>query len=330
MTRIGINPARGKTSSYRPARVTVAVLVYIPHLAGYFARRLDVLRITLSSILHNTRVPFDVLVFDNGSCREVVDFLRSMRDAGKVDYLLLSSRNLGKIGAFQLLFRAAPGEIIAYTDDDVMFYPGWLEAHLKILETYPRVGMVSGSPVRDNSRRASETLQQFIQSGDSALTVSHEQRIPEEWERDWAESTGRDPDQHLQSYQDYFDIILSYNKVEAFGSASHFQFLSPKRVIEQALPEDWSGYLMGRMIELDERIDQLGLLRLSTPHRFTQHIGNTVSSKLLEQIQSFHLDIQRENQTAPGREHWLLKIPGSGRLFKKIYHYLFRVLYGGS
>ncbi len=62
-----------------------------------------------------------------------------------VDDLLLSQRNIGKIDALRILFNAAPGEIIAYNDDDIFFYPGWLEAHLEILDSFPKAGMVSGA-----------------------------------------------------------------------------------------------------------------------------------------------------------------------------------------
>jgi len=59
------------------------------------------------------------------------------------------------------------------------------------------------------------------------------------------------------------------------GAANHFQFVAPKQVILQALPGKWTGKLMGSMIELDEAIDNLGYLRLSTAKRYTRHLGNS-------------------------------------------------------
>ena len=75
MTRIGINPARGKLSGYQPARVTVAVLTYLPDLSGYFESRLQVLQLVFASLLAHTSLPYDLLVFDNGSCQSAVDYL---------------------------------------------------------------------------------------------------------------------------------------------------------------------------------------------------------------------------------------------------------------
>ena len=34
-----MNPARNRVTNYHPARVTVAILVYLPHLTGYFVTR---------------------------------------------------------------------------------------------------------------------------------------------------------------------------------------------------------------------------------------------------------------------------------------------------
>ena len=143
--RVGVGPTRFQSVEYRPARVTACVLVFIPEQFGYYQQRLDILKICLGSIIeHTPRDAYDLLVFDNGSCPEVLEYLRSLYDENKVQYLLLSRANVGVANAFRTMFSAAPGEVIAYCDDDVLFYPGWLEAHLEILDGFPQVGMVSG------------------------------------------------------------------------------------------------------------------------------------------------------------------------------------------
>jgi glycosyltransferase involved in cell wall biosynthesis len=330
MTRIGINPARGVVSAYHPAKVTVAVLTYIPHLEGYFQNKFDVLRLVLASIQAHTVVDHDLLVFDNGSCREVVDYLQGLSQNGKIDYLILSSRNLGKIGAFKLLFNAAPGEIVAYADDDILFFPGWLEAALEIMNTYPMVGMVSGIPVRDSSSRARKSLMTWIESQPIGLEVAHDGEIPDEWEIDWAISTGRDPAKHLQSLGKKSGLCLSWQGVEAFGSASHFQFVSPKNVIQYSLPDQWSGKLMGAMVELDEAVDINGYLRLSTLRRYVRHIGNTLSDEMVKEAKKLGLQVNRARKPINKDRHWLLQIPGTGRILKFIYGWLFTVLNRGG
>ncbi len=328
MARLGINPARGKFSEYRPTRVTVAMLTYIPSLDGYFHNRLEGLKLSLTSLRRHTTLPYDLFVFDNNSCVEVVDYLRGLKDNGDIQYLLLSDKNIGKIGALKVMFNALPGELVAYSDDDILFYPGWLEAHLEILEKFPQVGMVSGAPVRNASKHAMQTLHRFENEAPTVLNVIHERRIPDEWERDWAVSTGRDPTQHLEDTRDEVDTVVKVEGVEAIAGANHFQFVGPKEVVIKALPNEWSGKLMGHMVELDEAVDSLGYLRLSTVQRFTRHIGNAISEELGGEVKSLGLTAMATSQRSPiRRKHWLLSIPGMRRILKSIYDRLFIILH---
>lgn len=338
MARIGINPARGKLSDYRPARVTVAVLTYFPDLSGYFEHRLEVLRMALDSLFAHTTLPYDLMIFDNGSCQPVVEYLLGLREAGEIDYLVLSPINIGKIGAFRILFNAAPGEIIAYNDDDILFYPSWLEAQLEILDLFPRAGMVSGLPVRDAANHAHKSLDQLVLQGAPGLTVTYERCIPDEWEADWALSTGRDPQEHLQTTQEQLDMVLrmqkpgSQERSTAIGSANHFQFVAPKSVLLQALPAEWNGKLMGHMVELDEAVDNLGYLRLSTANRYTRHLGNALSQAVLEEARALGLLATGEAVTTtatprPRKKHWLMRIAGSRRILSTLYKRLFDILY---
>src|SRR5258706_4807772 len=121
--RRGQNPAKFVNQVAKSARVTVALLNYIPFLSGFYAEALDVLKVSLESMRNDPGLPFDLLVFDNGSCAEVRDFLVGEKDAGRIQYLILSEKNLGKGGAWNIMLACAPGQIISYTDSDVMFYP---------------------------------------------------------------------------------------------------------------------------------------------------------------------------------------------------------------
>jgi len=309
-------------------------------LAGYFEQRLEVLKLVLASLDAHTTPELELYVFDNGSCETVVDYLVGLRQAGQIDCLMLSQRNLGKIDALRILFNAAPGEMIAYNDDDIFFYPGWLEAHLEVLRSFPKAGMVSGLPVRNAAGHARKSLERLAAGGLPGLSILHERRIPDEWEADWAASTGRDPQAHLQATHDLTDLVLRMQKpdgagfCEAIGAANHFQFVCPKKVILQALPASWTGKLMGSMIELDEAIDDLGYLRLSTAQRYVRHLGNSLSEAVRQETAGLGLSLENGSSPSPARQtsrgrkkHWLLRIPGSRRVFVSIYNRLFDILY---
>lgn len=329
MARIGMNPARGQRTDYRPARVTVAVLVHIPHFEGYFRQRLQVLKLCLGSLLANTAEPHDLLVFDNGSCPEVGALLKQLEAEGNLDYLVRSRRNLGKLNALQVLFRAAPGALVAYCDADFFFYPGWLGSHLEIYDTYPNVGMVTGYVVRHLFAEARTSANLTFAETEEGVTVERGDLIPEEWTRDWALSTGRDPQEFLSKLGGEKDIRLQYRGLKAFAAANHDQFLAPKNVIAEALPLQWTEHLMGQMLELDEAVNAGGFLRLSTGERTTRHIGNTVPADLLDRLPdgSHPLGIRpsmRPASVSSGIKRRLLRWPPVRSLLLGLYSRLFK------
>ena len=326
MTRFGMNPARNKNISYQPSRVSAAMMTYIPNLEGYFTHRLDVLKLSLESLIHSVGEKTDIAVFNNGSCSQVCDYLDDQLEIGRIDYLFHSGKNLGVIGGFKILFNALPGELIAYCDDDVLYYPGWLDAHLEIIDTFPRTGMVSGAPVGYSSEHAVKAVDEFIANDSPDLIVLDKPRV-DDWEESWAVSTGRPTADHLKQVQDTPNKHLIYRGVEAVQSAKHFQFVTPKEVICEAFSPDWSGSLMDGLVALDESVDNLGYLRLTTPHRYTRHIGNTISREIQIEAGELGLEMKGEVPEVQEYEHWILKIPGSGRVLWPMYRWLFKVLH---
>ena len=131
--RKGQNPAKFVKDVARPERITVALLNYIPFLSGFYAETLDVLKVCMESMRKDAGLPFDLMVFDNGSCAEVRDFLIKEKEEGRIQYLILAEKNMGKGGAWNMILAGAPGEIIAYTDSDVLFSPKWLSRSVEIL-----------------------------------------------------------------------------------------------------------------------------------------------------------------------------------------------------
>ncbi len=330
MARIGMNPSRTKISQFHPARVTVAILVHVPNLTGYYEHRLSVLKASLWSLKVNTTVAFDLLVFDNGSGPEAAGFLDEMLGRGELDLLFRSRRNVGKLGALQIMFQAAPGELIAYADDDFFYYPGWLESQLAVMDTYPQVGMVSGYAVPSffTPDRTSSNLR-FAESN-PAVAVGRSEPFPETWISEWAESTGRQPAEALEEESHFTPVRYVYQGLPALGAANHDQFLCRKSVIVECLPEDWSGQLMGQMIELDRAVDRAGYLRLATAERTTQHIGNTINPAFAARLpESLELSAaappseRRRSTLAAWRRRVLLSRPVRWFLLG-VYSHLFR------
>lgn len=276
--RKGQNPAKFVSKVAKPQRITVAVLNYIPFLSGFYAEMLDVLKVCLTSLRTDAGLPFDLMVFDNGSCAEVRDFLVQEREEGRIQYLILSEKNLGKGGAWNIIFAGAPGEIIAYADNDVLFYPGWLKRSVEILEAFPKVGMVTARPFRTPEKY----LQASIRWATENAQLEQGHFLPYDWFYEFSATLGYSDDELEKIYRETKDYRVSYNGVSAFLGASHWQFTAYRSVLMQFLPFEMSKP-MGQVRQLDERMDAAGYLRLMTPERYVQNMSNSLPAELRSQ-----------------------------------------------
>ena len=271
--RIGQNPAKYLKEVTQPARVTTAVLNYIPFLSGFYSEALDVLKVCLESARHDPGAEMDLLVFDNGSCEEARQWLLDEHQAGRIHYLILSEKNLGKGGAWNVILGGAPGEIISYADSDVLFSPGWLARSLQLLETYPNVGMVTARPFRTREDYYSATLAW----GEATPDVLVEQGALVPWQTflEFDLSLGQSEDDIRRHYDSTRDVRLTYRGVPAYAGASHWQFTAWKSTLQGFLPFSMDRP-MGQVKQLDERMNAAGLLRLMTAEPLAMNMSNTL------------------------------------------------------
>jgi len=271
--RVGQNPAKAIEHVAQPSRITAAVITYIPFLGGYYSHSLEILKVCLSSLRQNADLPFDLLVFDNASCTEVRDYLCQAHRRGEIQFLWLSDRNIGKGGAWNVIFGGAPGEIIAYADSDIYFFPGWLSVLVKVLEVFPQAGMVTGMPMWSPPEYSRSTIE-WGQSHPEAR-LERGRLLP--WEDYWrhARSLGQTEAEARAYHEAHEDICLHFQGQRYYVGAGHFQFVARKRALQSVLPIP-SERPMGQVRSLDRALDEQGYLRLSTPDWWVQHLGNTL------------------------------------------------------
>jgi hypothetical protein len=135
-------------------------------------------------------------------------------------------------------------------------------------------------------RYATQTINAFA-SWDG-VQVRRGQLIPRELEQHYIDNMGRDWDSYQQEVAGLEDIEFTYQGVSALASAGHHQFVAPRQLILDILP-GWDSNLMGRMIELENSIDQQGYLRLSTPEPVTHLLGNVISAENAAEAQRLGL-----------------------------------------
>lgn len=270
--RKGQNPAKFVDSVRRPERITAAVLNYIPFLSGFYAESLDVLKVCLDSMRDQPGLPFDAMVFDNGSCEVVRDYLVAEKEAGRIQYLVLAERNVGKGGAWNVILGGAPGEIIAYCDSDVLFSADWLRRSVEILETFPNVGMVTARPFRTPP----DLYERTLAWGRSEAIVESGSFIPWETFLAFNLSLGQTEAENRRIYAETQDWRLVYKGVPAIAGASHWQFTAFKSRLQSFLPFEM-GKPMGEVRQLDRRVNNAGMLRLMVPEPLAMNMSNTLA-----------------------------------------------------
>lgn len=269
--RVGQNPAKSINQVQQPQDITVAVVTYIPFLSGFYAQSLDVLRICLESLWSSIDIPADLLVFDNASSPEVRNYLQEVQHQGRIQYLVLSDKNVGKGGAWNFIFQAAPGEHIAYSDSDVHFSPGWLSRSLEILHAFPNTGMVTARPMRTPEAFYTSTLAWAQQAPE--VTLENGEFIPWEVYRQHVLSLGTSETQAREWYESRSDWRLTRNKVQALIGAAHFQFTARKSILQEFMPFKMDRP-MGQVRSLDDQLNTAGYLRLTTTESLVKHMGN--------------------------------------------------------
>jgi glycosyltransferase involved in cell wall biosynthesis len=316
--RIGQNPAKKIDNVPQPEKVTVVVVTYIPELIGYYAHSLEVLKVCLGSIWDNTHVPYDLMVFDNGSCDEVRRYLGDAQERGRIQYLILSQKNYGKAGAWNIIFGAAPGKYIAYADSDVYHYPGWLDPQLKVLDSFPEAGMVTGMPMWTPEEFSTAT----IDWAESNVDVRLERGKFLTWEDYWkhSKSLGTEETKARDHFESTEDILVHTPAGRLFIGAAHFQFVAPKQVLSSLLPIQ-SERPMGQVRLLDIAMNKAGLLRFCTPDWWVMHMGNT-----LDVVPgSDRIVSESKKPMKPVSSFWKRKIPR--KIAAYLYHKSFEILY---
>jgi hypothetical protein len=301
--RVGHNPARFVEKVAQPAGITVTVVNCIPFLSGYYEQSLDVLKVVIESLdaTREREHPYDVMVFDNHSCAEVRAYLQEAYGKRKIQYLVLSDTNIGKIGAWNFMFGAAQGEYIVFSDGDVEFRPGWLISSLELFETFPNVGMVTARPLLTPREYSTATFEWALK-----------EKVLEEgpflsWEiiSEHGRSLGlkEDPDDPKLPVN---ISRVTYGGTIAYIGASHFQFLAKREILKSIIPIQSEQPMRGERA-LDILINKKRLLRLTTIEPYVVHLGNRISKPVSNQMPDKR-SMFRRFLLLPGIRHLLLWI----------------------
>jgi glycosyltransferase involved in cell wall biosynthesis len=296
---------------------------------------LEVLKLFFESLFSSVRQSFDLMVFDNGSCVTVQDYLLGLRRDNVIQYLILSEYNLRKLGALNFLLSAAPGEVIAYADSDVFFLPGWLEASLNVLEAFPEAAKVTSLPIfgPDYSVLFSRVLQGAERDPSISIQTGH--LVPERYITAHQLSLGETDQQYQARLKGRKDVLLSRGKTEAFLSTADFQFMITKEAAHSVLPllleptDEYNDPIYSPVLE--SRLEAAGFWQLSTTEYLVHHMGNQIPDLKRELPWANIMSISHRSPKLHLTTSNRMKILGNRyvrRVLKRINTFSYKLLYG--
>lgn len=323
------NPGIAKLQFKVPRPLTLTTVTYVPQLSEYYQSGLDILKLVLYSIQQSLKEPYDLMVFDNGSCPEVISYLMELNRRDVIQWLFLSSRNMKKIGAWNIMFPAAPGRLIYYFDSDIYHYPGWYEASCAILDAFPRAGIINAFPFL-GVRQKGRTLQ--LASQDPDISIKNGKFVDPLILEEMAVGLGADPKAYVKKKMKEDQIRLQSRETAALVSTSHCQFLTTSSVLRRIFPQDPDWAINSSEKDFDELISNQNYMHLSTIEGHIYHLGNVLTPKWREIAQQEKVELcsQQENEIKPMPRilRMILELRPVKAVMLRLYGVFFRLLYG--
>lgn len=279
--REGINPNRHNApDGYAP--YIASAVVHLPNFEGYHEQRFEVVKVSLETMRKNAGLNCQTLIWDNGSCAEFRDWLMNEYKPDHVRFGTNVGLSSGRAGIVRML---PPSTIVAVADDDMYYYPDWFKAQVELMHAFPNVGQVSGYPVRTQMRWGNH---ETIRWANKTAKVEYGKFIPDEWDKDFCDSIGRDYNWHLAYTlgNGDRDIRITYQGVKAYAFAHHCQFICEAGKLAPLM--QYTNEAMSDDKIFDNAVDATGMLRLTTVERMTRHIGNVLDADLKPRARRKH------------------------------------------
>ena len=281
--RIGNNPEKEQNILEVDAYHRVVIPVYIPNLTEpYFKDGLKILKLCLQSLLKTVHAKTRISIINNNCCIEVSNYLESLyKEHDKVDQLLNSKINLGKVNALYAAIKSNLEPLVTISDSDVMFLPNWQQAVENTMVEFPECGMVS--PVPSSIAYRGEYLNSTIYYAFFKGKLNFEEINNPEGLLKFENSIGRKMynETHLKKH-----LVVSNKKGKAVIGCGHFVATFRAEVFEAAPSENCKFKIVGGSEGkyLDKPNDTSGFLKLATLENHAYHLGNTIESWMNEEL----------------------------------------------
>jgi len=96
----------------------------------------------VQSVLKFTKTPFELIIVDNGSNRETVDYLKELSAKDERIKVIFNEDNLGFPKGVNRALKTAKGKYILIANNDIIVTEGWLERMIEVAEADNQIGLV--------------------------------------------------------------------------------------------------------------------------------------------------------------------------------------------
>lgn len=281
--RSGTNPQKTQEKIHLETDLRVIMVVFIPDVKGYYANSLEVFKLSLQSLIASNKGQYNITIVNNGSCREVQEFLASF-SGEEIETIIHHSKNIGKIDALIGAARGAREPLITLTDADILFLDNWYAATQEVFHVFKRAGSVSPIPFRHGFYYGTSSVLKEILLNRLKF---YKTKIPENF---------ADHNRYLESINwgnektDSLEWpVVQKGNVKAIVGSGHQVLTIKREILFSTVPTSPSLTLIGEDSEykyIDEPIDRAGLFRLATYKNYAFHMGNTLEPWMEEKLYS--------------------------------------------
>lgn len=300
--RVGYNPLKDKMHSDNDFYHQVILPVYIPNLEGYFKDSFEILKLCLDSLIITSHKKTYISIVNNGSCREIIDYLQELLLQNKI-HELTHSTNIGYINA---ILKGSVGHkftLVTTSDADVLFLNNWQKATYDVFENFPKAGAVCPTPSSKSFNYLTFNIiaDYFFSKKLKFTSVKNSLAL-----KRFAQSIGNE--EFYKSVHLNKILTISENSVKAVVGAGHFVVTYRGDLLEQ-ISDKYTPFILGGNSDdiFDKPVIRHGLWRLSTDNNYTYHLGNVIEPWMQEAFNA----LKKEDKELDFVLHKSLKRPSS-------------------
>ena len=282
--RVGDNPNKNQPIQDSDYVHQVIIPVYIPNQEDFFKESFTILTNCLDSLFKTCHAKTYFTVVNNGSCKEIADYLDQLLKDKKIHELIHTSA-IGKLNSILKGLAGHTIKLVTITDSDVLFLNNWQSETVAVFNSFPKTGVVGIVPQFKMfvSNCGNVILENLFSSNLKFTTVKNPNALIRFYDSIW----------EIKVYNtDYLKLSLSItskNNTALVGSC-HFVATYRKELFDEIVT--YIGFKMGASSEgyLDDAPLKKGYWRLTTEDNHAYHMGNRTELWMQQEIEQLTND----------------------------------------